>query len=364
MIRLGRKDFPKRTVRDHAEPLVFLHGREINLLSPTELSEYHQKVFLHYRGRGFPYPEMTSLEMRKAFEAFARSRSCSPNVAGEIGWSPLGLQLANVFHPHMWHTKCEHYRTPIEVFDDDAKFLDSIQRASRYWGDRRPHLPNSMRSMLSTYVNTRRVSNFRPTAARALVEAYSGPGDCVVDPSAGYGGRLLGVLSLDRAYIGIEPHTATFAGLKTLHRSLKKLELSQANITLRNSRAEVALPDVDKSSASLVICSPPYYSREHYGDDGDQSWVRYGTYQDWLEQFMECLISESHRILHSKGYLLLNVANTKCHPVAEDVVRIAKRYFRLKLVHRMLLGSVPYHRNGNRGGHRWEPIYVFQKLRQ
>jgi hypothetical protein len=40
---------------------------------------------------------------------------------------------------------------------------------------------------LATYVNTKRVSNFRPTVAKDLIKRYSSDGGIILDPAAGYG---------------------------------------------------------------------------------------------------------------------------------------------------------------------------------
>lgn len=339
----------------------FLHAREIARLSPSERENYEERAFRYWRQHGFPNPHYTESQIVKAYRTFAASRNHILSPDGIIRWSPLGLGLANSFQPHMWATKCERFRTPLEVFNSDHMLRDCIHRAIKYWKKGRPVDASGMRSILSTYKNTKRVSNFRPTAARAIIENYSRDGDVILDPAAGYGGRLLGCLPLSRKYIGIEPSNSTYLGLSRMERRLRHLVSPDASIALINAPAEESMLNIKSSSVDLVILSPPYFARERYGTAENQSWVRYPNYSLWKEEFLCRLLREIHRVLKPNGILALNVANTEAHKIADDAKDICIQYFHLVKECKLLIGSVPYHRNGQRGGYRCEPLFVFRK---
>ena len=114
-------------------------------------------------------------------------------------------------------------------------------------------------------------------------------------------------------------------------------------------------------SVSLILCSPPYFARERYGEDDNQSWKRYPLYVEWKREFLWRLIEEAYRILRRGGRLLLNVANTESHPIATDASAFARRLFHREEILQLQVGSVPYHRNGQRGGYRFECVFVFRK---
>ncbi len=339
----------------------FLHAREIARLYRSEREEYEEGAFRYWRQHGFPYPHYTESQIVKAFHTFAASKNRILSPGGIIRWSPLGLGLANSFHSHMWATKCERFRTPVEVFNSDYMLRDCIHRAIKYWKKGRPVNASGMRSILSTYKNTKRVSNFRPTAARAIIENYSRDGDVILDPAAGYGGRLLGCLPLRRKYIGIEPSDLTYLGLSCMERRLRHLESRDASIVLINAAAEEAMPDIKDCSVDLVLLSPPYFARERYGNAANQSWVRYPNYSVWKDEFLGRLLRQIHRVLKPNGTLALNVANTEACMIADDAKALAIHCFQLVREFKLLLGSVPYHRNGQRGGYRPEPLFVFRK---
>ena len=56
----------------------------------------------------------------------------------------------------MWHVKCQYFRNPVEVFNDDDFLRQCIDRSIRLNRDRRPLNENNMRVMLSTFRNTKR----------------------------------------------------------------------------------------------------------------------------------------------------------------------------------------------------------------
>ena len=339
----------------------FLYAREIARLSRSEREQYEERAFRYWRQHGFPYPHYTESQIVEAYRLFAASKNHILSPDGVIRWSPLGLGLANSFQPHMWATKCERFRIPLEVFNSDQMLRDCIHRAIKYWKKGRPVNASGMRSILSTYKNTKRVSNFRPTVARGIIENYSRDGDVILDPAAGYGGRLLGCLPLRRKYIGIEPFNATYLGLSRMERGLRNLVSPNASIALINASAEEGMPDIKSSSVDLVILSPPYFARERYGNAATQSWVRYPNYSLWKQEFLCFLLRDIHRLLKRNGILALNVANTEAHKIADDAKNICIQYFRLIREWKLSIGSVPYHRNGQRGGYRYEALFVFRK---
>jgi hypothetical protein len=351
----------------HAKPAAssfqFLRPAAIAALSSRRLRAYQEDAFRYWRRRGFPYPRLSDREIEARYRSFVLSTRSVFGPRREITWSPLGIGLANHFQPHMWHVECQYFRNPLQVFRDDHLFRQCIERSIRINRDRLPLSPNNMRVMLSTFRNTKRVSNFRPTAARALYQRYSRDGDLIVDPSAGFGGRLLGVLPLKRTYVGIEPNAETAAGLRSMLARLANYPLTQASAKIHIGRSEELLQSLPSRSAALVINSPPYFSRERYASDGSQSWVCYPEYENWKKHFLEAQMREVHRILTRGGFYCLNVENTETCRLADDAFRIALRFFRPYYKYQLLIGSVPYHRNGQRGGHRSEPLVVYQKVR-
>jgi len=204
------------------------------------------------------------------------------------------------------------------------------------------------------------VSNFRPAAARAIISAYSKAGDTVLDFSAGFGGRLLGCLTLNRRYIGIEPASAQMLGLRNMVIALKGL--TSTSVNLIKGCAEDVMSRLDRNSVDIVFSSPPYFKVERYSSEPTQSYHRYPTYGVWIEQFLYPLLVLSHRSLRPGGLLVINVADTVRQPIATDMIAMATRLYRERRVLKLLMHSRPEQRSlRSRAAFRWEPVFVLQK---
>lgn len=346
------------------EPFEFVHGQQLSKLSRTERDLYIHRAFAYWRHRGFPYPRVSQSEKESLYLSYSNSQQSPFYQHRMIRYSPLGLRVCNAYHPRMWSVKCAGFRTPLEVFNHDELLLDALRRAVRYWKDRRPLNPNNLRRILSTYKNTKRVANFRPTVARAIYQRYSSSGSMIVDVAAGYGGRLLGSFPLNRYYVGIEPEKETVQGLRDMQQELLHLTNRKHRASILRGAAEDELKKIPSNSAELVILCPPYFARELYGSDPKQSYIRYPSYSEWISGFLDPVLRESARVLRSDGILCMNVFDTETHSICKDAHRLAKNLFTPHYRYHMNVGSVPYHRNGQRGGHRSEPLLIYRPRRR
>jgi hypothetical protein len=253
--------------------------------------------------------------------------------------------------------------------------------------------PKLFRILSTTLISA--PTNFPAVVARALYSRYAQPRKpgaevTIWDPSMGFGGRLLGALSLlDRRvhYIGTGPNSLNyFADGNSRYRNLElvfKSEVVSRRDTFRGTYLQCGseeahtLPEFQKyrGKVDLVMTSPPYFSAELYHDEPTQSSLKFGTYQDWREHFLARTMQTGAEWLRKGGYLILNVANSGGYPI-EDDVRIIARQLKLKRVatEKMLLAHSPGagRKNGGqpttwnfttiRGKHRkWEPVYTFVK---
>jgi SAM-dependent methyltransferase len=357
-------DDKHRKTQNSYEQLGFhlITGREWKLLDTVAQQRYVDQAFQYWRRRGFPYRDFSSEEIRQQFcqiSAFNPLRVFLPG--NELASIQTGLALANHFHPQMWTIKFESHRTPMQCFNNDELLKACLRQALNLWPDRKGADERGLRDMLRTFRHTRRVSNFRPTVAKALYEKYSKPGDRILDFSAGYGGRLLGCLPLQRYYVGYDPCQLQIDGLNHAYDTLRALNLVLGEAEFRKVCAEDEMLREPDQSYELVFTSPPYFNREQYSSESSQSFIRYPAYTLWRDMFLKRVIFESYRILKPKGFFIINVANLDVAPIASDTIKLAKRYFRLHKTYQMRLNALPFHKSNGREHHRYEPIFVFQK---
>jgi DNA modification methylase len=304
---------------------------------------------------------MSNTEIRREYSRLSRTTKSSILFNNEIQISSVGLGMANLFHPKMWEVPVKRAYTPVDRFFDDKSLRRLIAHALKIWPNRRSVNRINLRGMLRTFSKTTRVSNFRPTAAKAIIEEFSKDGETVLDFSAGYGGRLLGCLSLRRKYIGIDPCKNQVRGLREMNRKLSKTVETLANAKVIRGCAEDLLPGFESNSIDLIFSSPPYFDLERYSLEKTQSYLRYPHYDEWRISFFRAVVLESHRILKPGGNFIINLPHSNAFPLVEDLHRFSEGLFRLVKTLRLRLGHKPYLRSLSGLTHKYEPIFVLTK---
>lgn len=336
------------------------HWKQLSLRSQRRWVEL---ALRYWRQRGFPRIRLTVNEIRHDFSRLCQVEPSFVLKGRDLRASTLALRLANYFHPHMWRLRSSRYRSPWEAFLDDEALRLCIRKALTYCNDRPPLAPNSLRRQLQTLTNTASVWNFRPAVARALMQLFSGDGDTVLDFCAGFGGRLLAALSLERRYTGVEPSRDTLRGLERMSLRLSSLNLSRGEAQLLGGSAEEVLPRLPSDSVRLVLTSPPYFDREHYAGDVERYFPKYRSYEVWRDSFLRLTTEESARLLKRGGTLILNIADTSRYRIVRDTQRLAARHFVLRQAYRLRVPVRSFQRRQLGCIYRHEPVLVFERKR-
>ena len=242
--------------------------------------------------------------------------------------------------------------------------------------------------------------NFPPLTARYLYERYTDhikqdTSLNIYDPSAGWGGRILGAMSsLKRIhYIGTDPNTDNFIDELGITRyeyvaSFFNKEVLVTNPFWEEDKNTYHLfqdgsefignnPDFQtyKGTLDLVFTSPPYFDREQYSDDSEQSFKAYPAYEDWRNNFLKPTLTTAFEYLKPNRYLLWNIASIKIgadkfHPLEEDSIFIIESLGgeykgKLKMLMTTMTGLNPENvKNCVKvdGSYRkYEPIFIFHK---
>jgi hypothetical protein len=335
-------------------------GRDFLAASARERDRRLDGALVYWRARGFPFPDLTAAEVELEFRRLQNVPSSLTLHGHLLRPSTVGLRLANAFHRQMWKVPSHrHIKGPIDYFQDDRTLRKLLERAPRFWPNRACWNAQCLRSLLRMYGGGR-VANFRPTAAKAIIERFSRRDGVILDFSAGFGGRLLGSLALHRHYVGLEPARLQVQGLRKMIRALKPVAAGSANIL--HGCAEDLMKSLSPHSIDLIFSSPPYFNIERYSEEPNQSFRRYQTYADWKTGFLERVIESSTRVLKPGGTLVLNVANTARFPIADDICAIAARSLRRRSGLKLMMHTRPVQRSSGSMGFRWEPVLVFRKL--
>ena len=225
--------------------------------------------------------------------------------------------------------------TNIGELDPDKKYL------IRYYKKNQPIFPGIIQ-ILRLSLGTQPVVNFPPTTAKFLYEKYTEhiQKDVIniYDPSAGWGGRILGAMSLPKRvhYIGTDPNMDNFISGPNITRygyladfynnncidstndNFNKFFESNDNkntydIYSLGSEIIHLYPDFQKYKGKLdfVFTSPPYFNRERYGDSDGQSYIQYPEYEDWKDNFLKPTLKTAVEYLANDRYLAWNIASIK-----------------------------------------------------
>ena len=244
--------------------------------------------------------------------------------------------------------------------------------------------------------------NFPPLTARYLYEKYTDHIEQdeplnIYDPSSGWGGRILGAMSsLKRIhYIGTDPNTdnfidelgitryeyvADFFNNKVLEtNSFWEEEQNTFHIFQEGSEHIGKHPDFQqyKGKLDMVFTSPPYFDREQYSTDEEQSYKAYPQYDDWRDNFLKPTLTNAYESLRNDRYLLWNIADIKIgtdkyHPLEQDSIDIVESLGgqykgKLKMLMTRMIGLDPSSsgiKNSvklNGEYYKYEPIFIFYK---
>lgn len=224
-----------------------------------------------------------------------------------------GSKLCQRFFPHRYDARYQD-RPSVRSAWYDQEYVRRAVKFQLAVGD--PVQPVRVFRALQAVV--RGPTNFRPCFAKALVEALCPVGGTVLDPCAGYGGRAVGTLASGRRYVGVDPHPkagASYTALQSVVGHFDFFEYPFEDVDLADLRAD------------LVLTSPPYFSVEKYSDSAAQSWVRYSTWDLWLEGFLQPFVLKSKRHLRDGGLFCVNTKNVRRgaqrFPIADELVRLA-----------------------------------------
>lgn len=226
----------------------------------------------------------------------------------------------------------------------------------------------------------------------------------IYDSSSGWGGRIIGAMSTRKKvhYVGTDPNPDNFISDLGISRyeyvakfyndkcvddfsdSLVKFfnvkkqgntyELFQDGSELIQNNPKF---QKYKGKLDLAFTSPPYFNREQYSQDANQSFIAYGEYEDWKENFLRPTLTTIYEYLKNDRYILWNIADIKIgtntyYLLEQDSIDILTELGceykgKIKMLMTRMVGLDPT-KSGiknsvkhNGKAYKFEPIFVFHK---
>jgi len=223
---------------------------------------------------------------------------------GILNFSAISNTISDAFM-NRERMKCSYDRSPspITMWNDQT---DLKQILSPIW---RLHPDCGMPLKNNLYIEGVRVgayfaTQFKPSVAKAFYDFTKSKK--VLDTSSGWGDRMTGFFASNAdEYYGMDPNG-------DLHENYHKMAVQYENwlgeenpksefgdkwfsvegkkkVKIYRSPAEDLPWDEIPNDIDIMFSSPPYFATERYAEgskfEGDQSWSRYNSYEEWRDGF-------------------------------------------------------------------------------
>jgi len=209
------------------------------------------------------------------------------NVFYNVRASNIGVSYLKSMFKSYWSSKYNSNKTPVEIWNDDTK-MSSIIKYRIGSNQSKETFDFSMHQLIRGISAIRgTISFFKPVLAASIYKHFLGNTEnpIVIDPCAGFGGRMLGFKSIypNGTYIGIEPNLDTF-------KELEQLASNFTNVKLYNCTLE---DYTGSKECHLTFTSIPYYDTEIYSNH-----IQYDSLDTWKSTFIKSLLTYNNLIVN------------------------------------------------------------------
>jgi 16S rRNA G966 N2-methylase RsmD len=223
----------------------------------------------------------------------------------------IGMKLCEQFFPNFYNIENKKGNSFKSLWKaDNLKKVLKWNRKSHTT----PYLSELKRGIYFNF-SLAKSTMFRPQLAKIVVSNLQAKR--VLDPCAGWGGRMLGTVSAGATYVAFEPNTETYNGLVKLS---KFLGIDDKVLIIKDSALQMDKYDIGEFD--LILTSPPYFDLEVYSHEDTQSVKGCDSYQMWVDTFLKPLIELSLIRLKPNGWSCWNVHNIGKMKMIEDVKSI------------------------------------------
>jgi len=180
-----------------------------------------------------------------------------------------------------------------DTMDDEEKRAKCWENANKYANGSRPN-----NAPLRLFEMWRRMNGaivfFKPSTAKYLYKQFNAT--AILDPTAGWGGRMLGAYACDIAYTGIDTNTA----LKPAYEGMMAL-MNKPNLKMIwESCLDVDFSMIDYD---MVLTSPPYINLEVY-----ENMTPFESDKIFYQKFLIPLLDKCRKYIRRNGYVCFNIS--------------------------------------------------------
>ena len=270
-----------------------------------------EKILTHYVGgaeESFPYWAKSLPPAKKMFTALKLSHLQTTTDGGNpvlLRAYPGDYMKSDAISNHYTEEarivcRAGQAPTPLEVWHD-IRGHASLQGLP----------PASLRETI--YSRTRECNIFNPAFARWVIEKTVGSGARILDPSSGWGDRLIGALAAKaKSYHGFDPNPRLYKGYRQIVKELGGDDQDSFRVT--EAPFEDMLPAA--KTYDLAFTSPPYFAYEEYVEPGaageeTQSIGRHPKYDEWVAKMYRPYLANAVRAVRPGGWVVLYIEDIR-----------------------------------------------------
>jgi 16S rRNA G966 N2-methylase RsmD len=251
----------------------------------------------------------SDISLAKDWKSLKSTKSKARSMAST---KRVGMKLVEHFFPNVWEVQNNKGQS-FHKYWNDVSVLKKVLGWNRK-SHTTPYL-SELRRGVYFCTNLPKTTMYRPLLAKTIFDVYKVKS--ILDPCAGWGGRLLGACAdPKRYYVGFEPNTDTYANIIRLTNHLKI-----PNCKIIHDGAENISKYGLQKDFDCILTSPPYFDVEVYSDEKTQSIVD-KTYGEWIDNWLKPVIVNSTSLLKPKGISCWNVADSSKYKLVSVITDI------------------------------------------
>lgn len=250
--------------------------------------------------------------------------AAKPNLAALDVRSRPGHKLLDHYMPHFWDVR-NYKGVSVRSLCLPPALEKALAANVRMHST--PYKSEIRRTLVMT-AGLGNVTKYRALTSKAIVAAFGPPSGgrvAVLDPCAGWGGRMLGVLAAGGTYVAAEPDPRTYRGLVGILEDEAIPTDVKERATIHNAPAETVLPTLSPASFDILLTSPPYFNLELY-TAGAQSTNAHPSWDDWVAHWLKPVILAGLRALKPATgvscWSVKNFRSDRAYPLADVVKQI------------------------------------------
>ena len=272
--------------------------------------------------------------------------------------------------------RCKWFSAELSPMDYWNKYYDKIVNVAKKQKNsnrgkvgvdiKTPEGAHNLRETLYHMMKKKECTSFRPNNLVAIAQMFGSRK--ILDPSAGWGDRLAGAISLDLNngldyYCGIDPNPCVHRGYNDM---IKFFGVNPKKYMLIESPFEDAkLPS--RKKFDLIFTSPPYFDTEDYDPHNkngvrNQSLTRYGSEKKWFENFLMVSLTKAWKVLESDGHMVIVInQRDRRQTYVKDMVMAVNTDIKGVFKNAYYMGVISY---SNQKMKNPQPMFIWKKTKR